>query len=314
MCQLVKTWLEKVHQSRWLMVVDTADEMKPFLRYLPQSTHGSILVISRDRQTAMRLTAGNLPIEVQKMTDDEAAQLVYTTMEDDTISRASITHLATQLEHFPLALAVVTEFLQKNVITIDICIQLLNENDDMLVDQLSGPFEARAEDERLAKASLQFNIGGLFLYQRRFKEAELLFVQVLDTRQQVLGVEDPDTLVSMDSLASTYRNQGRWKEAQSLEVQVIEMMQKVLGEEHPDTLNSMGNLASTYQNEGLWKEAKTLVENVMETRQRVFGEEHPDTLTSMANLTSIHRSLGRYHKESLIRTRIMSVRQASFAP
>ncbi|KAL5392945.1 hypothetical protein DPSP01_000636 [Paraphaeosphaeria sporulosa] len=82
----------------------------------------------------------------------------------------------------------------------------------------------------------------------RYKEAEELFVQVMEMSKRVLGEEHPDTLLSMGNLASTYRNQGRWKEAEELSVQVMETRKRVLGEEHPDMLLSMGNLASTYSN------------------------------------------------------------------
>jgi hypothetical protein len=44
----------------------------------------------------------------------------------------------------------------------------------------------------------------------RWKEAEELFVQVIETRKRVLGDEHPSTLTSMGNLASTYGKQGRW--------------------------------------------------------------------------------------------------------
>ena len=66
----------------------------------------------------------------------------------------------------------------------------------------------------------------------------------METHKRVLGAEHPDTLTSINNLASTYRNQGRWKEAEELEVQVIETRKGVLDAEHPDTLASMLNLAS----------------------------------------------------------------------
>jgi hypothetical protein len=55
----------------------------------------------------------------------------------------------------------------------------------------------------------------------RYKEAEELEVQVMETKKRVLGDEHPDTLTSIANLASTYRNQGRWKEAKELQVQVM---------------------------------------------------------------------------------------------
>jgi tetratricopeptide (TPR) repeat protein len=129
--------------------------------------------------------------------------------------------------------------------------------------------------------------------QGRWKEAEELFVRVMETSSRVLGEEHPDTLTSMANLASTFWNQGRWKEAEELFVRVMETSSRVLGEEHPSTLTSMANLASTFWNQGRWKEAEELFVQVMETRKRVLGEEHPDTLTSMANLAITWKSCGR---------------------
>jgi tetratricopeptide (TPR) repeat protein len=89
----------------------------------------------------------------------------------------------------------------------------------------------------------------------RYKEAEELFVQVMQRTKRVLGDEHPDTR-AMNNLAATYSDQGQWKEAEELEVQVMQTMKTVLGDEHPHTLNSMANLALTYSNQGRWKEAK----------------------------------------------------------
>jgi hypothetical protein len=109
--------------------------------------------------------------------------------------------------------------------------------------------------------SLAYHEGG------QWREAEMLQLQVMETRKQVLGEEHPDTLTSMANMASTYWNQGRWKEAEVLNVQVLEATKRVLGEEHPDTLTSMANLASTYWNQGRWKEAEVLDMLAMETRK-----------------------------------------------
>src|SRR5437762_3512580 len=78
------------------------------------------------------------------------------------------------------------------------------------------------------------------------KEAEELGVQVMKTQKRVLGLEHPDTLLTMHNLASTYYNQERWKEAEELEVQVMEARKRVLGPEHPDSILAMHTLALTY--------------------------------------------------------------------
>ncbi len=45
--------------------------------------------------------------------------------------------------------------------------------------------------------------------QGRWKEAEELDVQVMETSRRVLGAEHPDTLTSMNNLAWTWKSQGR---------------------------------------------------------------------------------------------------------
>src|SRR5947209_3483605 len=75
------------------------------------------------------------------------------------------------------------------------------------------------------------NLTSTYRNQGRWKEAEELEVQVMETRKRVLGQEHPSTLTSMANLASTYMNQGRWKEAEELDVQVMETRKRVLGAE-----------------------------------------------------------------------------------
>ena len=124
--------------------------------------------------------------------------------------------------------------------------------------------------------------------QGRWKEAERLDAEVMDTNKRVLGPEHPSTLTSMANLASTYGGQGRWKEAEELEVQVMQIKKEMLGAEHPSTLTSMADLASTYRDQGWWKEAEELQVQVMQTREKLLGIEHPDTLGSIANLASTY--------------------------
>jgi hypothetical protein len=54
--------------------------------------------------------------------------------------------------------------------------------------------------------------------------------------------DHPDTLTSMNNLASSYSN-GQRKEAWGLREKSLEAREKMLGEEHPDTLMLMSNLA-----------------------------------------------------------------------
>ncbi|ERF69453.1 hypothetical protein EPUS_07857 [Endocarpon pusillum Z07020] len=120
--------------------------------------------------------------------------------------------------------------------------------------------------------------------QGRWKEAEELVVQVMETRKRVLGQEHPDTLTIMANLALTYSNQGRWKEAEELEMQVMETRKRVLGQEHPDTLNIMNNLALTMKEQGRKGEAIKLMTECVQLQNRVLPTKHPNALSSGATL------------------------------
>jgi len=124
------------------------------------------------------------------------------------------------------------------------------------------------------------NVGTCLASDGRYKEAEKLLVQVMETKKQMLGPEHSDTLTSMHNLASTYSNQGRWKEAEELSMQVMETQKQVLGPEHPSTLTSMANLAYTLKQLGKIPDALTLIKKCADLRNKVLGSYHSDAISS----------------------------------
>ena len=63
---------------------------------------------------------------------------------------------------------------------------------------------------------MKLGLAATYGQQGRWNEAEKLEVDVMKLRKRLLGVEHPDTLISMENLAATYRKQGRWNEAKTL--------------------------------------------------------------------------------------------------
>ncbi|KAK7023014.1 hypothetical protein R3P38DRAFT_2709411 [Favolaschia claudopus] len=146
----------------------------------------------------------------------------------------------------------------------------------------------------------------LVLYkQGYFQHAEKLEDAVLEERKRGLGKEHPDTLSSMENLASTYSEQGRWSEAEELEIAVLEARKRLLGKEHPDTLRSMASLARTYTDQGKWSEAEELEVAVLEARKRLLGKEHPSTLVSMGNLASTYSEQGKWSEAEVLQFAVL---------
>jgi hypothetical protein len=67
------------------------------------------------------------------------------------------------------------------------------------------------------------------------QEAEELEIEVMETRERVLGHKHPSTLTSMFDLASTYKAQGGIDAAIELIQEVESLRSCVLGEDHPET-------------------------------------------------------------------------------
>ena len=116
-------------------------------------------------------------------------------------------------------------------------------------------------------------------------------VQASGARKRVLGQEHPDTLNSMDNLASTYRNQGRWEKAEQLLVKVMETRKRVLGQ----NIQIHCTLASMHIQQRRWNEAEELYIQITNSN---LGEDHPSTLAAFVILDLIRMNRKRLWRSS----------------
>jgi tetratricopeptide (TPR) repeat protein len=165
-----------------------------------------------------------------------------------------------------------------------------------------------ADDDNQERSLLAWEFAGTLQTDGQYKKAVELYKQAMQSRKRVLGNEHPDTLSSMNNLASTYMNQGQWKDAEELQVQTMQAMERVLGNEHPDTLRIMDNLATTYSSQGREEEAEELQVQAIRIMKRVLGNEHSDTLTGMGNLALTYRSQGRWKEAEDLGVQVIEAR------
>ena len=75
----------------------------------------------------------------------------------------------------------------------------------------------------------------------RYPEAEPLYVRSLSIAEQQLGVDHPDTAMSLNNLALLYDAMERYSEAESLYLGALEILFNRLGENHPNTQTAWSN-------------------------------------------------------------------------
>ena len=161
----------------------------------------------------------------------------------------------------------------------------------------------------LDRATIEDNIVWYLLQVGEYAAAEKIGRNVIVLREEILGVENLDTLISVSHLGSVLASQGKYKEAEAMHRRALKGRQKVLGVEHPKTLTSIGNLGSVLQRQGKYKEAEVLQQQALEGREKVLGVQHPDTLTSASNLGLVLSRQGKYKEAEAIHQQALERRE-----
>jgi tetratricopeptide (TPR) repeat protein len=107
------------------------------------------------------------------------------------------------------------------------------------------------------------NLSVCYTTLNRRAEALKLFEEVLEIQKRVLPKDDPSTLMTMMSVASSYFDLNRLAEALKLFEEVLEIQKRVLPKDHPETLMSMVNLASSLTMADRGAEAIALIDEFL---------------------------------------------------
>ena len=103
-------------------------------------------------------------------------------------------------------------------------------------------------------------------HQGKHEEAEQLLRRTLRLREDELSREHPDTLGSMESLASVLDHQGKFEEAERLLRETLRLRERIQGRKHPDTVGSIRSLELVLDHQGKSEEA-------MDMRIRLLSSE-----------------------------------------
>jgi tetratricopeptide (TPR) repeat protein len=94
------------------------------------------------------------------------------------------------------------------------------------------------DDENLLARFLN-GYGYTLWAQNRFDEAEPYILESFDIRKQLLGLDNDETLTSLNTVCQLYRAQKRFDEVEPLSRDLVERRKKLLGEDHSNYLKSL---------------------------------------------------------------------------
>jgi tetratricopeptide (TPR) repeat protein len=157
---------------------------------------------------------------------------------------------------------------------LDIRLGREEEAGQLLAQALADATRALGEDhdETLKiKSALANALSG----QRRYREAEAFFLDVIDKRRRLYGEGHPATLVALGNLSGLYHAQDRYEDSARLDAEILEARRRTLGEDHPQTIDAMNNVAACLMALERYDEARSVLEEAIEIGGKVWGVNHP---------------------------------------
>jgi serine/threonine protein kinase len=183
-----------------------------------------------------------------------------------------------------------------------------------ILDKASNDIDGGLAEHPETQAQLMDVMGKVYQSLGLYIRARPLLEQAVEIERRVLGLRNPETLRSMNDLASLLDAEGHYAEAEKLERQTLDMRRQVLGREHPETLTSMRQFAWALGQEGQYAEAEKIARETLEIQRRVLGPEHPDTLVTISTLAALLTNEGRYAESEGLQREELEIQRRVLGP
>ncbi len=172
----------------------------------------------------------------------------------------------------------------------------------------------RFKNHPLQEAQVRHTIGSAL---RAVGEAEQAIPHLqtsLELARARMDPNHPNTLATMNSLASAYLDAGKLDQALPLYEQTLKLMKSSLGPTHSATLGTMNNLAMAYEDAGKLDQALPLFEATLKLRKAKLGPENRETLNAMNNLADAYRKADRIDQALPLYEQTLKLMMARFGP
>ena len=140
----------------------------------------------------------------------------------------------------------------------------------------------------------------------QYKQAESFFKKALEIRQQILGLQHPQTADTLYSLAWLYHDwawlyknqdlndqaESLFKEALAPLKEALEIRQQILAPQHPQTAETLHAMGQFYQDRDQYERAESLLKEALEIREHVLGYQHPRTADNLQALAWLYKTQG----------------------
>ena len=146
-----------------------------------------------------------------------------------------------------------------------------------------------------------------------YNEALTLEASV-DTIQDILGPEHPDTLTVLNNFGIAYLDMQLITEAIAIFERLLSVDRRLLDEDDSTVFAAQNNLASAYLEAGRLRDAITLYETTLVDHTRIPMASSPDALTALSNLAAAYQAEDRSEEASKLFDTVLDEQLHSLGP
>jgi tetratricopeptide (TPR) repeat protein len=161
-----------------------------------------------------------------------------------------------------------------------------------------------------ATNNLKLLLAGSYAGLGRYREAQRVYLEAVDSLKRTRGVDARETLIAMASLGWNYQQEGQARaassgsdggpsrndllnQAETVFRETLTKMQRVLGADDLNTLSAAHGLGLTLMVQGRFLEAEPILRDAVTRKTRVQGEDHADTINTSISLGAVIYFSGR---------------------
>ncbi|WP_421775173.1 tetratricopeptide repeat protein [Gracilimonas sp.] len=185
-----------------------------------------------------------------------------------------------------------------------------NEAENLLLQSLTLEKEHGEDEAKLA--TLHNDLGVLYHRQEQIDKAKPHYLQAIEIKKKVLGINNLDYAQSLSDYGALMRISNNLDSAKILYKEALEIRQRNLPEDHPDITTILNNIAVIYNKEGKLDESEKYYKKALNIRVSNFGETHPKVANTLNNLAVLYRRKGDFDQAAYYYQKTLRIRKDLF--
>jgi non-specific serine/threonine protein kinase/serine/threonine-protein kinase len=183
-----------------------------------------------------------------------------------------------------------------------------------ILDKSSQEIDSGLAQDPEAQAEMMEVMGNVYESIGLYGRADALLARAVETRRRVFGVNQLETIKSMNNLAWVRYQEGHYTESEKLQRETLDVSRRTLGPNSATALASMVNLATSLSAQARFGEAEKLQRETIDILRRVRGPESEDTLTCMNNLANTLGWEHHYSEAEKLRRETIEIQRRALGP